>query len=140
MNEHILLVDDDQNFCFSAELALKKRGYRISVTGDGWEALSMIRAAVHAPHAIDLVLLDMELPTMSGIEVLSRLRGGGINVATIVISGHVRAETYRELLALGCLAIVFKPISERNLVAKVKEILQGPASGPLAPNGLLPDC
>lgn len=126
MNEHLLLVDDDQNFRFSAELALKKRGYRISETGDGGVALAMILEAERVPPPFDLILLDMDIPTLSGVEILITLHGMKINVPAIVISGHVPTDLYIELMELGCLDIVFKPISEQNLIAMVKKLLQRP--------------
>lgn len=124
MNEKILLVDDEQDFRFGTELALKKRGYRISGTGDGEDAFSRILEAEINPPPFDLVLLDMDLPSLSGLEIMRKLHGMKITVPIIVISGHVPTDIYKELLVLGCLDIFFKPVSEKILVARVTELLQ----------------
>lgn len=124
MNENILIVDDEPNFRFSAELALKKRGYTISETGDGEDAFARILDAESNRTPFDLVLLDMDLPSLSGIEIMRKLHGMKITVPVIVISGHIPTDIYKELLALGCTDIFFKPISEKILIARVTELLQ----------------
>jgi len=124
MNEHILIVDDEQNFRFSAELALKKQGYTVSETDDGEDAFTMILEAEKNSRQFDLILLDMDLPTISGIEIIKRLQAVKITVPTIIISGQLTSTVFKELLALGCLDIFFKPISERALTTRVKEVFQ----------------
>ena len=128
MNKNILLVDDEQNFRFSAELALKRQGYKVSETGDGEDALARIMEAENNPPQFDLILLDMDLPTLSGIEIIRRLQVLKIAVPTIIISGRLTSTVFKELLALGCLDIFFKPISERALITRVKEVFDKSAS------------
>jgi DNA-binding response OmpR family regulator len=122
VNKHILLVDDEHDFRFSAELALKKQGYKISETGDGGDAFARILEAEKNPPSFDLILLDMDLPTMSGIEIIGRLKAMNITIPVIIISGHLTSDVFRELLGLGCLDIFFKPLSERSLITRVKEV------------------
>ncbi|OGT98832.1 MAG: hypothetical protein A2X80_01300 [Geobacteraceae bacterium GWB2_52_12] len=131
MNEHILLVDDEQNFRFSAELALKKQGYTVSETGDGEEAFTRILEAEKNSPQFDLILLDMDLPMLSGVEIIRRLQVLKISIPTIIISGHITSTVFKELLALGCLDIFFKPISERALITRVKEVFDKSASAHL---------
>ncbi|MEI6207781.1 MAG: response regulator [Desulfuromonadales bacterium] len=124
MNEHIFVVDDEQNFRFSAELALKKQGYKVSETADGGDALARILMAESNPPQFDLLLLDMELPTVSGLEIIRKLQEMKITIPAIIISGHLPSHIFKELLYIGCLDIFFKPINENVLINRVKDVFQ----------------
>ena len=125
MQRHILIVDDEPNFRFSTELALKRKGFRVSQAGDGKEALDSILNAERNPPPFDLILMDMELPTLSGTEIIQQMHEKGIRTPIMVVSGSIDTDLYNGLTRLGCLSIYFKPVSEKILLARISELLQG---------------
>jgi DNA-binding response OmpR family regulator len=124
MQGHILLVDDEPYFRFSTELALRKRGYLVSQAGDGVDALERILCSDNKLPPFDLILLDLELPTLCGVEIMRRLHQEAVAIPVLVISGYFNAERYEELMRLGSIDILFKPVSEQMLLERVEEVLK----------------
>ena len=92
----VLIVDDDPALRRLLEVRLRPLECDVATAGNGEQALSAIRKDLP-----DLVLLDLQMPRMGGIEVLRALRKEGINVATIVITAHGSIETAVEAMKEG---------------------------------------
>ena len=118
MSAHILVVDDDAHIREVVRFALERAGYRVTEAGDGRAAL-----AEDATAAADLVVLDILMPEMDGIEVCRELRRRG-EVPILFLSS--RDEELDRILGLelGADDYVTKPFSPRELVARVKSILR----------------
>ncbi len=122
LNPLILIVEDEPHIAQVLDGYLKRDGYRTEVAADGQRALELHRAAKP-----DLVLLDVQLPKMDGLEVLRRIR----EVApTPVIMVTAMAEDLDKLLGLrmGADDYVVKPFSPLEVVARVKAVLRRGAS------------
>lgn len=128
MRKHILLIDDEPYFRFGMELALKTHGYRVSQVSDGNDALERILPGGprHLPR-LDLVLLDLELPTLPGTEIVRRMREEEVAIPVLVFAGYFNAPLYEELMGFGCLELLFKPVSERLMLDAIERAL-GPAA------------
>ncbi len=126
--QRILVVEDEQMVAEVVERYLRRDGYEVSVVHDGLEA--MTRFEDTAP---DLVVLDLMLPGLDGMEICRRIRARG---ETPIIMLTARAEELDKLLGLGVGAddYVTKPFSPRELAARVKTVLRR-ASRPGADNG-----
>jgi DNA-binding response OmpR family regulator len=123
----ILIVDDEPTIVEVVELYLRREGYRVVTAADGPAAL--VAVAQHRP---DLVVLDLMLPGMSGLEVTRRLRDAG-HVPIIMLTARGE-ETDRVVgLELGADDYVTKPFSPRELVARVKAVLRRMAQVAAAP-------
>ena len=83
MNERILVVDDDEGVREAIKMTLEYEGYECLFGRSGQEGLDLI-----ARESPDLVLLDVKMPGMDGLEVLRRMRERGDTIPVIVISGH----------------------------------------------------
>ena len=81
----VLVVEDEETLCLAVSKLLRKKGYSVLEAGDGLTALSLFRAN---QRAIDLVLLDLTLPGISGREVLSELRRIQPDVKVILTSAY----------------------------------------------------
>lgn len=121
MNKKILIVDDEPNIVVSLEYLMKKEGFEVAVANDGDAALAM--AADFRP---DLVLLDVMMPKKSGYEVCQQMRAdpllAGIKVVMLTAKG--RESEVAKGIALGADAYVTKPFSTKDLVARVKSMLE----------------
>lgn len=114
----ILIVDDDENICEVIKMYLENSGYDTSVCYDGKEVQE-----VFVNYRPDLVLLDIMLPHMDGIDVLKNIRK---EYETPVIMLTAKGETFDKVLALelGADDYIVKPFEPKELIARVKAVLR----------------
>ena len=115
----VVIVEDDAAIAEGLAMNLKLQGYRTEVAGDGEAALACIDAA-----GPDLVLLDISLPKLSGIDVLERLRNAGNHVPVIVLSARQDEFDKVAALRLGADDYVTKPFALAELLARVAAVLR----------------
>jgi two-component system alkaline phosphatase synthesis response regulator PhoP len=120
-NKTLLLVDDEQDILEFLTYNLEKEGFKIVTANDGIEALE--KAKTHAPA---LVLLDLMMPRMDGIETCQLIRQEKNLNNTIVVFLTSRSEDYSQVACLeaGADDFIKKPIRPRVLVAKIKSLLR----------------
>lgn len=127
--ELILLVDDEASIVQLARLYLERDGYRIHAVGDGLSALQAVQTFQPA-----LVVLDVMLPEMDGLEVCRRLRAENNRVPILMLTA--RDDDIDKILGLelGADDYLTKPFNPRELVARIKAILRRvePAAGSTA--------
>jgi two-component system, OmpR family, response regulator len=117
--KHVLVVDDEAHIREVLEYALSREGYRVSVAADGQAAL-----ALSARDCPDLVVLDVMLPEIDGLEVCRALRRGATRAPILFLSA--RAEEVDRIvgLELGGDDYLTKPFSPRELVARVRAVFR----------------
>ena len=117
--ELILLVDDEPSIVKLARMYLERENFRVESAGDGEAALEAVRRL--SPH---LVVLDVMLPKLDGLEVCRRLRAENNLVAIIMLTA--RDEDIDKILGLelGADDYLTKPFNPRELVARIKAILR----------------
>ena len=131
MNELILVVDDEPKIVRLAQDYLERGGFRVQAVGDGKSAL--VAARQSKP---DLIVLDLNLPEMDGLDVCRALRRES-DVPIIMLTARVE-ETDRLIgLELGADDYIVKPFSPRELVVRVRVILRRVQSGVIQPAGLV---
>ncbi|TDD42204.1 response regulator transcription factor [Saccharopolyspora elongata] len=114
----VLVVDDDERIRRLAAQALREGGFDVSEAGDGRAAFEHVRL-----NRTDLVVLDIGLPGVDGLDLLHQFRGEG-DIPIILLTAR-RGETDRVLgLELGADDYVTKPFSSRELVARVRTVLR----------------
>lgn len=105
-NPRILVVDDEPDICSCVQSYLGKRGIIVSTTGSGLEALSLLKSS-----KVDIVLLDITLNDISGIEVLKKFRSFNQETKVVIITGNAFSEEeVKEIIALGVSEYVNKPL------------------------------
>lgn len=121
MKPHVLVVEDEDALATLLQYNLEKEGYRVSLAGDGEEA--MIQAEEAAP---DLVLVDWMLPKVSGIEVCRRLRGRHEtrNVPIIMLTARGEEADRIRGLDTGADDYVVKPFSMTELFARIRAVMR----------------
>lgn len=125
MSRHILVVDDEARIREVVQYALTREGLRVSTVDDGAAALEMLTRG-----EFDLVVLDVMLPGMDGLELCRRVRATASNVPILFLSAR-SDEIDRVLgLELGGDAYLTKPFSPRELVAQVKALLRRSQADP----------
>jgi len=112
----VLVVDDEQHIRKLVRVNLEARGYVVQEAGTGREAL-----ALFAQQAFDLIILDLVLPGMSGIEVCTQIRGQS-DVAIMVLSARGEEELKVKALDAGADDYVTKPFGPEELLARIRAI------------------
>lgn len=115
----ILVVDDDQSFRNIACRWLEEAGYRSLTAGSGNEALALFDA-----QHVALILLDIAMPEMSGLEVLQRLREKDKNTAVIMITGIDDPHLAKKAMELGIHGYLIKPFEKNELLIYVEHALR----------------
>lgn len=119
MVERVLVVDDEEPIRKLVEYNLVQAGYEVAVAEDGYTALDVV-----SKKRIDLLILDLMLPGLSGLELTKRLRQEQRNIPIIMLTA--RGEEIDRVLGLemGADDYVTKPFSPRELVARVRAVLR----------------
>ena len=120
LKKRILVVDDDEGIRMVVRLVLGKAGFHVSEASGGAEALS--RLAAGPSPAYDLVLLDQNMPDMSGRETLTQVRQQAPAMKVIMLSGGVEEELWDEVNA-RTVRFLPKPFQNHELVQVVQEAL-----------------
>ncbi len=120
MNKRILIVDDEPNIVISLEFLMMREGHEVRVARDGEAGLAAVRT-----HRPDLVVLDVMMPKLDGFAVLEAVRSDPDLAGTriLMLTAKGREAEQNKGLALGADAYMSKPFSTRDLVEKVKELL-----------------
>jgi two-component system, OmpR family, alkaline phosphatase synthesis response regulator PhoP len=124
MSASILIADDEPNILISLEFLMKREGYTVHLAHDGQEALDVLRR--ERPR---LVLLDVMMPRKTGFEVCQEVRNDEAVRDTLILmlTAKGRETDIVKGLALGANAYMTKPFSTRELVDKVRSMLEGAA-------------
>ena len=116
----ILIVEDNLlNLTVEANL-LKSFGYEPKKAKNGFEALEILNKV-----KIDLILLDMELPKMNGLELLQKIKLNPEtrSVKVVAVTGHSDSDSIEKFLKAGCHAVVAKPINFGNFGSQIEKFL-----------------
>lgn len=115
---NILIVDDQFGIRVLLTEVLQKEGYETFQAANGPQALSLA-----ANHEIDLVLLDMKIPGMDGIEILKKLKEDALKAKVIIMTAYGELDMIQEAMALGAITYFSKPFDIDELLVTVKEHL-----------------
>ena len=119
MKAHILVVDDDTRITDLLRRILAYEGYSVTIAASGTEALD--RSLERPP---DLVVLDIMLPGLDGLEVARRLRAGGDHVPILMLTARDAVADRVQGLEVGADDYLVKPFAPEELVARIKALLR----------------
>ncbi len=117
--ERILVVDDGDDVRYTiTQYILKPNAYDYLEAKDGLEALAILRT-----QPVDLILLDLQMPRMDGLEVLRRLRDEGLSVPVVLMTMYGSEEIAIEVFRLGARDYIIKPFAEDELLGALERAL-----------------
>jgi UDP-3-O-[3-hydroxymyristoyl] N-acetylglucosamine deacetylase len=125
VSETVLVVDDEERIRFSLRGILSDEGFRVVDTGHAPAVMELIERESPA-----LVLLDVWMPDIDGIELLRRIKSERPRVAVIMISGHANIQAAVAATRLGAADFIQKPFSVSGLLASISRVLDGGSAGP----------
>jgi len=115
----ILIIDDQETIRKSLKLALEREGYLVDTAENGREAIRKSKEEFY-----HMALVDLRLPDMDGIELLTKMRETVPKMVRIVITGYPSLENAIEAVNRGADGYVVKPYTMEGLLLKIKEYLQ----------------
>ncbi len=122
---NILIAEDEIHTVLSLRILLKRSGYTAVFVGDGEQALALLRKAKLGEEArFDLLLTDIQMPKLNGLELIRAMKSEGIVVPVLVFTGFGDKNTLVELLHEGCEDYIDKPFTESELLARVAKTLE----------------
>ncbi len=119
----VLVVEDSARMARTLKKGLAEEGYTVDVAGDGASGLHMARSGEY-----DLVLLDLNLPDMDGLELIEELRGTRSDVPVILVTARDTVRDRVEGLDAGADDYVTKPFSFEELMARIRAIMRRPGA------------
>ena len=125
MNETVLVVDDEERIRSSIRGILSDEGFRVVDTGDAPGVMDLIHR-----EAPSIVLLDVWMPELDGIELLRRIKSEQPAVPVIMISGHANIQSAVAATKLGAADFIQKPFSVDGLLASISRALDGGSAAP----------
>jgi len=114
----VLIVDDEERLRLSLSLLLQKEGYQVEMAADADEALACLRAREY-----DLMFLDLNLPGMSGIELLVEVHKRIPEMPVLILTAHAALETAIQAVRLGARDYLIKPVEPVLILSRVAELL-----------------
>jgi len=118
-NDKILIIDDEMSICSSLKGILEDEGFLVHTVESGEDGLGLLER-----QSFDLILLDIWLPEMNGIEVLKKLKAMEENPQVVMISGHGTIESAVSATKLGAFDFLEKPLSLEKVILTVKNALK----------------
>src|SRR3989338_3008415 len=120
----ILVVEDEKKLADALKRGLELEGYAVDIVEDGKKALT--RISLHRTD-YDLVILDLMLPSMNGLEICREVRSLDITLPILVLTARAEIDTKVTLLSAGADDSLVKPFSFAELSARVQALLRRPA-------------
>ena len=114
MVSSILITDDDQGFRETLRGVLEPEGYHTILAGDGEEALGIV-----ASHDVHLVLLDMHMPRLTGLETIQRVKQFKSRIPCILLSAGLDEALERQARLAEAFSVLAKPVTRRQLTSTV---------------------
>jgi DNA-binding NtrC family response regulator len=115
----LLLVEDEVNMVRTLVKILERRGYTVDAAGTGEEALERLEAETY-----DLVITDLNMPVMDGMQLLREIKERQLNPAMIVLTGHGTIQSAVEAMKLGAGDYLIKPCHPDELLMVVSRLLE----------------
>lgn len=126
MQPRVLVVDDEALIRMSLSIALCREGYQVETAACGLEGMSLV-----AQNHYDLVILDLRLPDVSGMEVLHYTKKVSPGTKVLLVTASTNAPTDCEAEAEGAVGVVKKPFGLQSLTERTRRVIAAPGSQPL---------
>ncbi len=119
----ILIVDDEPRVRFTLALILKHHGFQVLEADNGLEALRILAKAPEQVQRVDLVVTDIKMPVMDGLELIKILKQSDDPINILVMTGYGDRETMSLLQGMGVCGVLHKPFDGEQLIAAIRPAL-----------------
>ncbi len=118
--KHILVVDDEEHLAVGIKFNLEAEGYMVTAVGNGADAIAVVSSS---DQPVDLIVLDLMLPQMSGYEVCEKVRQNGMGMPILMLSARTLSEDKTRGFDVGANQYMVKPFELDELLSRIKNLL-----------------
>jgi DNA-binding response OmpR family regulator len=122
--KHVLVIEDESDVLYSIRYFLVKKGYRVSTAENGSEGWQLISHSISHSPPIDLIITDIILPDINGLELLKKIRQQDLRIPVLVISALDNENLMTRLMLLGCMDYLTKPFTSNVLLQRINEVFK----------------
>ena len=115
----ILIVDDNASLCRTMSLVLERKGYSVTIAGDGPEAVECVRE-----QSFDVIFMDIKMPAMNGVEAYRKIKEIRSGSVVIMMTAHALEDLIREAVQEGAYRVMHKPLDMEKVLSLIREVLQ----------------
>ena len=120
----ILIVEDEKYTRDTLSFVLENSGYRIIDASDGLEALQIAFDSQKSKDPIDIVILDIELPGLTGFKIIEMLRHHNLSIPILAITGLMDTPTFDNIANKGCIECLMKPFNPETIRERIHNMVQ----------------
>jgi len=122
--KRIIIADDEAHVRNTIELLLTGAGYEVMVADNGAEALTLLEKNLDEENRIDLVLTDLQMPVMTGVELIEQIVCRNIKCPAIAFTAYGDEDTIIRLInSSGCMGYLEKPFTEQKLITRIEDAI-----------------
>ncbi len=121
---HILVAEDEEHLLGTMAFILKMEGFSVSTAVNGREAMEIILTAKESTNPVKLLISDVGMPIMGGLELMDELKKTDLGLPTLILSGYQDEKTKDEFLRRGCIEYFIKPFETNNLLGCIRAALE----------------
>lgn len=121
--KHIVLAEDETPTRTTLTIILEKAGYKVTAVNNGKEALDFLLSIDQEAGLADLLVTDIRMPGLTGMELIDQLRKNNINIPVLVITGF-KSEAVLQLTRKGCNDFIEKPFGPGEVLQRVEDVLR----------------
>ena len=123
IKKRIFIADDEAALLHTMAFTLRRKGYEVAIAEDGKNALSQITEAYQNDKSFDLIITDIQMPGLSGLELITKIRETGIDTPILAITGFGNMQMVVELMRAGCKDYLDKPFSMNEFLDRISKLL-----------------
>lgn len=120
----IIIAEDEETLCTTLVFLLKKNGYNVIYFTDGFSAYRKIKEMVENHTSPDLVITDLQMPGLKGLELIDYIGSLAFHLPILVITGYGDKETVVSLLRKGCMDYIDKPFDDKTFLSSIENIFK----------------
>jgi DNA-binding response OmpR family regulator len=122
--KHVLVIEDENDILYPIRYFLVKKGYRVSTAENGRRGWQLISQSTSHSHPIDLIITDIMLPDITGLELLKKIREQDLDIPVLVITAFGNKDLLIRLMRLGCMDYLDKPFTSAALLQRVNDVFK----------------
>lgn len=123
--KHILIAEDQQSARFVLKFHLNKAGFKVTTAENGAIALKVIQDNLNTENQVDLLVTDIEMPELSGLDLYKKAIELDSKIPIIVMTAYGTKHVVVELMKMGCSEYLDKPFPTEELIGRINQIFEG---------------
>jgi DNA-binding response OmpR family regulator len=122
--KHVLVIEDESDVLYSIRYFLVKKGYRVSTAENGTQGWQLISQSTGHSHPIDLIITDIILPDINGLELLKKIKQQDLHIPVLVMTALDIENLMTRLMLLGCMDYLTKPFTADVLLQRINQVFK----------------